>query len=55
MRIKTNLYKRKKIEMDQLTGEVTVLQSTVNTLQNAWDTLKDDIVGFECESNNPIV
>lgn len=51
MRIKTNLYKKKKQEMDQLTGEVNVLQSTKNILQNSWESLKADIVKKETLKN----
>ncbi|KAI6232555.1 IFT81-CH domain-containing protein [Aphelenchoides besseyi] len=43
MRLKTNLYKRKKLEMDQLNCEVSVLRSTREILQNNWETLKKEI------------
>lgn len=44
MRLKTNLYKKKKLEMDQLTSESNVLQSTKTILINQWSSLKADIV-----------
>jgi hypothetical protein len=34
------------MEMDQLTSEANVLQSTKNILNNSWEALKTDIVRF---------
>ncbi|KAI6191546.1 IFT81-CH domain-containing protein [Aphelenchoides bicaudatus] len=43
MRVKTNFYKKKKQEMDTLTSEIQVLQSTKNILRNAFESLKAEI------------
>lgn len=47
MRVKTTVYKKKKVEMDQLTGEVNVLRGTKTLLQNNWESLKADIVSWK--------
>lgn len=44
LRNKTNVYKRKKAEMEDMKTEITILTRTVDILESQWKDLKEAII-----------